>query len=173
MQNAEDNSLSGYTQYDAEAELLGALGLFKSMYIPHLWHEELQGREDSAKEEELRQELRQEMARLRLQQEARDILGLKQPDPPQTASIKVTHIDWEGRSTKFPLSYGPVLLKEDGDWKYHNTISIPSTRLNEIIRELDSIRERIYLNERMAVQTLGPLPCGTPMMAGQSSHSTA
>lgn len=157
------------SQYDAEAHLLAALGLWKSSYIPEIWHDELKHRQEAAKEAELKEQL----AKLKLQAEAATILKLEQPNPPRAAQLQIKHITRDGNVAYYPLSYGPVLLKEDGNWKYNDTATIPSSKLNEVIRELESIQERIFLNDQAGVQTLAAQPCGTPMMAGKSSPSTA
>lgn len=151
------------SQYDAEAELLGALGLWKSSYIPSLWHDELAERERSAQEAKLKAE----MAKLKLQAEAATIL--RQPDPPRFAKLFVKHVDDLGEVTTYPVAYGPILLKEDGNWKYHETATIRSTELTGLIHDLMDINNRIKGDNR----TLAARPYGTPTTAGKSSPSTA
>jgi hypothetical protein len=147
------------SQYDAEAQLLTAMGLAGSVYVPEQWHSELAYRN-----------LKAEAAELLEQKKLQDkiTLALMQPNPPRIAQFQVKHKRPDGGVSYYPLTFGPVLLKEDGNWKYHDTATIKSSEITEMIRELEGIQERIFLNDQ-ASQTSGQPPSATPMMDGKSS----
>lgn len=71
-------------------------------------------------------------------------LGLTPPNPPRIAQIQVLDIDRDGQKTVYPLtSISPSLLKEYGEWKYGETVTINSTSLDRLIRELVELKWRL------------------------------